>query len=116
MPKVRTPDAEEARIIRQNHMDPNNYGVAYRDPDWIRLICFSTRDMVAVNVNPEKEEQKRILLEKEQPMDAFITQILRENEMTPDQYRVTYRSADCIQLLCRTSGQTVTVWRGDRKW
>ena len=48
MPAVRVPDDFEKQIIRENHLDPNNYGVCYRDADTIRLLCFTTRDYVTI--------------------------------------------------------------------
>lgn len=43
-------------------------------------------------------------------------QILRENGLDPDNYGVTYRSADAIQLLCYVTRDQITIYRGDRKW
>lgn len=43
-------------------------------------------------------------------------QILRENGLDPKNFGVTFRSADCIRLLCYTTRDIITVWRGDRKW
>ena len=34
--------------MRENHLDPKNYGVLYRDADCIRLLCYETRDMLTI--------------------------------------------------------------------
>lgn len=38
----------DEQIIRENGMDPKNYGVLYRDADCIRLLCYITRDMITI--------------------------------------------------------------------
>lgn len=43
-------------------------------------------------------------------------QILRENGMDPKSYGVTYRDADTLRLLCYATRDTITIYRGDRKW
>lgn len=48
MPSVRTPNEFEEQIIRENGMDPNNYGICCRDADSIRLLCYATRDTVTI--------------------------------------------------------------------
>ncbi|MCI7808006.1 hypothetical protein MR626_01750 [bacterium] len=48
MPKVTVPDEREKKIIRENQMDPDHYGVTYRDKDTIRLLCYETRDEVVI--------------------------------------------------------------------
>lgn len=39
----------EEQILRENGLDPNNYGVMYRDASCIRLLCFLTRDTVTID-------------------------------------------------------------------
>lgn len=48
MPKVIMPDEQEKQIIEANRMDPDHYGVMYRDKDTIRLLCYDTRDEVTI--------------------------------------------------------------------
>lgn len=48
MPSVTVPDDLEKRIIRENGMDPSNYGVCYRDATCIRILCYLTRDMIII--------------------------------------------------------------------
>lgn len=43
-------------------------------------------------------------------------QIIRENGMDPKNYGVLYRDADCIRLLCYITRDTITIYKGDRKW
>ena len=46
--RVTPPDEFEQQIIRENGMDPGNYGVIFRDADCIRLLCFAPRDLVTI--------------------------------------------------------------------
>ncbi len=48
VPKVVMPDEQEKQIIEANRMDPDHYGVMYRDKDTIRLLCYDTRDEVTI--------------------------------------------------------------------
>lgn len=48
MPKVTVPNEQEKHIIEENKMDPDHYGILFRDDDTIRLICYDTRDEVTI--------------------------------------------------------------------
>lgn len=48
MPNVRTPNEFEQQILQENGLDPNKYGVCYKDADTIRLLCYATRDFVTI--------------------------------------------------------------------
>lgn len=48
MPAVTTPNEREKQILRENYLEPGNYGVIYRDADCIRLLCYATRDMITI--------------------------------------------------------------------
>lgn len=48
MPKVTVPDEQEQRILRENKLDPDHYGVTYRDEKMICLLCYDTRDEVTI--------------------------------------------------------------------
>lgn len=48
MPKVDTPTEEEERIIRENFMDPDRYGVTFRTETAIYLLCYKTRDQITI--------------------------------------------------------------------
>ena len=48
MPKVTVPNELEKQIIAENKMDPDHYGILFRDDDTIRLICYDTRDEVTI--------------------------------------------------------------------
>lgn len=46
--KGKVPDGLEARILRENGMDPDSYGVTYSDENVIRLYCYKTRDDITI--------------------------------------------------------------------
>lgn len=48
MPKVTVPNEQEKRMIEENKMDPDHYGILFRDADTIRLICYDTRDELTI--------------------------------------------------------------------
>ena len=48
MPKVRTASEQEERILRENRLEPGEYGVLHSDEDFIRLLCYKTRDDVTI--------------------------------------------------------------------
>lgn len=54
MPYVTTPTAFEEQIIRENGLNPNNYGITYSDADCIRLLCFLTRDTITIHKGDRK--------------------------------------------------------------
>lgn len=45
---VRVPEPEEAGILRENGLDPGEYGVLHRTEDAIYLLCYRTRDTVTI--------------------------------------------------------------------
>ena len=49
MAKVRVPTAEEEKILRENRMEPREYGVLNRDETSIRLLCYITRDVIEIH-------------------------------------------------------------------
>lgn len=49
MPSITMLTRTEEQILRENGMDPKNYGVMYRDASCIRLLCFLTRDIVTID-------------------------------------------------------------------
>lgn len=54
MPNVKVPTEMETQIIRENGMNPNNYGVCYRDATCIRLLCYLTRDIITIDKGDRK--------------------------------------------------------------
>lgn len=54
MPSITVPTEQEARIIRENGMDPERYGVQHRAEDYIVLLCFKTRDTVTIRKGDRK--------------------------------------------------------------
>lgn len=48
MPHVTVPNEQEQQILRENGMDPLNYGVTYREADAIQFLCFATRDRITI--------------------------------------------------------------------
>lgn len=46
--KVRVPELDEERILRENGLDPNEYAVTYSTEDAIYLLCYRTRDTVVI--------------------------------------------------------------------
>ena len=109
MARVRVPDETEAQIIRENGMDPNCYGVEFRDADTIRLLCYATRDEVSIWTGHSDFDCLR-------HPEGTETQIIRENGMNPENYVVGYREADTIVMICYVTRDVVTIWKGDRKW
>lgn len=56
MPSVTVPTPQEESILRENGLDPNRFGVIYRDLDTIRLLCYATRDNITINRGDRKWE------------------------------------------------------------
>lgn len=54
MPYVTTPTDQEAKILKENGLDPERFGVTYRDNDTIRLLCYATRDNITINRGDRK--------------------------------------------------------------
>lgn len=54
MPHVTAPDKREEQILRENGMNPKNYGVTYRDADTARLLCYATRDTITIDRGDRK--------------------------------------------------------------
>ena len=48
MARVNVPDEQEKRILRENGLDPDRYGVVYRDDATIHLLNYDTRDDVVI--------------------------------------------------------------------
>lgn len=48
MPYVTVPDKQEEQILRENGLNPSDYGVTGRDADSIRLLCYATRDQITI--------------------------------------------------------------------
>lgn len=46
--KVRVPEPEEERILRENGLAPGEYGVIRRTESEIRLLCYSTRRYIVI--------------------------------------------------------------------
>ena len=54
MPYVTVPTDKEKQILRENGMNPNDYGVTYRDADIFRLLCYATRDIITIDRGDRK--------------------------------------------------------------
>ena len=54
MAKPRVPTEEERRIIQDNGMNPDRYGVTWRTDDAILLLCYKTRDEVQIRKGDRK--------------------------------------------------------------
>lgn len=48
MPKITVPNEQEQRILRENLLDPGEYGVIHSDETTIRLLCYITRDIIEI--------------------------------------------------------------------
>lgn len=46
--KGKVPDEQVARILRENGMNPDAYGVTYQDDTVIRMYCYKTRDEIVI--------------------------------------------------------------------
>lgn len=46
--KDQVPSQQEARILRENGLNPDSYSVIHREEDAIYLRCYKTRDVVAI--------------------------------------------------------------------
>ena len=46
--KGKVPDAQVARILRENGMNPDAYGITYQDDTVIRMYCYVTRDEIVI--------------------------------------------------------------------
>ena len=46
--KGKVPDAQVAKILRENGMNPDAYGVTYQDDTVIRMYCYKTRDEIVI--------------------------------------------------------------------
>lgn len=46
--KVRVPEPEEEHILRENGLDPDEYGVIHSTDLEIRLLCYSTRCYIVI--------------------------------------------------------------------
>lgn len=44
----------ECQILRENHLDPKEYGVIRRTADSIKLLCYDTRDIVTIDKGDRK--------------------------------------------------------------
>jgi len=49
MGKARTPNDQEAQILRENDMDPDRFQVTFRDEDTIVLRNHKTRDEITIH-------------------------------------------------------------------
>lgn len=54
MPYVTVPSEQEKQILRENGLNPKDYGVTFRDADTIRLLCYATRDNITINRGDRK--------------------------------------------------------------
>lgn len=54
MPNVTTLTKQEEQILRENGMNPKDYGVMYRDAACIRLLCYLTRDVITIDKGDRK--------------------------------------------------------------
>ena len=54
MPYITVPTEHEKQILRENGLDPKDYGVTFRDADTIRLLCYATRDNITINRGDRK--------------------------------------------------------------
>lgn len=49
MSKVTSTNEREEKILRENGMDPSEYGVIHSEDDYIRFLCYKTRDIVQIS-------------------------------------------------------------------
>lgn len=49
MPDVKATTPEQDKILRDNHMDPGQYGVKGADETYIRLLCYDTRCDIVIH-------------------------------------------------------------------
>lgn len=57
--KVRVPEPEEERILRENGLDPNEYAVTYSTEDAIYLLCYRTRDTLTIKKGDRAWDKKK---------------------------------------------------------
>lgn len=46
--KYTVPDEQQAKIIRENGIDPNAVAVYMTGEDYLRLLVYETRDMITI--------------------------------------------------------------------
>lgn len=54
MSSFTVPDARQTKILRENHMDPQEYGVVLSGDDYIILLCYSTRCTIRIDRGDRK--------------------------------------------------------------
>lgn len=52
--KVRVPEPEEEHILRENGLDPDEYGMIHRTGTEIYLLCYRTRDTLTIRKGDRK--------------------------------------------------------------
>lgn len=107
--KYTVPNEQQAKIIRENGIDPDCVTVHMAGEDYIRLLVFKTRDMVTVekSIAPPGEYKAA---------DEQQARIIRENGMDPEEYSVMASGNAYIQLLSHSTGNVMTIRKGDRSW
>lgn len=52
--RVRDANPEEKKILRENGLDPDEYGVLHRTETKIYLLCYRTRDTLTIRKGDRK--------------------------------------------------------------
>lgn len=52
--RVLVPNEREERILKENGLDPKEYGVTYQDERKICLLCYKTRDEIWIRKGDRK--------------------------------------------------------------
>lgn len=52
--KVQIPNERETRIMKENGLDPKEYGVTYQGEKRICLLCYKTRDEIEIRKGDRK--------------------------------------------------------------
>lgn len=54
MSDFKTPDSRQARILRENQMDPEEYGVILSGETFLVLLCYATRCTIRIDQGDKK--------------------------------------------------------------
>lgn len=52
--KISALNEVEEKILRENHLNPKEYGLIRRTADSLKLLCFDTRDIVTIDKGDRK--------------------------------------------------------------
>lgn len=102
--RVTVPTQEDRALLLANHMDPERYGVTFRDEDRVICLYYKTRDTVLIRkpggLMPTAVERR----------------ILQNNGMDPDKYGVLARNDSYISLICLETRTVLELRNEGKRW